>query len=204
MNGIALRTTLRVVLHVLLSVGIARVASAQFAMNSFLCLKTDPRDHAELWHLVNADQALRKGGKDALPDSARRARVLALYRADSVQTAADFANASLILQHGSRPEDYLLAHEFAVVGVALGCGGMLAGFMLPATEARLLSALGLNADILQHSTMARGVKIITRSAAPPPPPPHTGVGPTDLCRHAAAERTPGCASGARVATDERQ
>lgn len=136
-------------------------ADAQFGA-SFLCGKTDPHDNAELRQLIGADQAMRNGAANVPDDAARLARVLALYHADSLQTAADFANASLILQHGRQPEHYLLAHEFTMAGVMLGCGGSLGSFMLPASEYRLLNSLGLNADVLQHSAVTTGVQIITK------------------------------------------
>lgn len=129
-------------------------AAAQFG-NNFLCAKTDPNDNRELRQLITADQTGRRGhGAARGTDADRLARVFALLHADSIRTAADFANASLILQHGQRPEHYLLAHEFTVIGVGLGCGESFGGFMLPATAYRLLYSLGLDPAILEDAAQS--------------------------------------------------
>jgi len=53
-------------------------------------------------------------------DAARIARMKELYRAGSLQSGLDFHHAALVLQHGSEPEDFLLAHELCIVAVSKG------------------------------------------------------------------------------------
>src|SRR5262245_64570672 len=51
-------------------------------------------------------------------DAARLARVKELTLAGALVTGKDFHDAALVLQHGTEPEDYLLAHELCLVAVA--------------------------------------------------------------------------------------
>jgi len=74
-----------------------------------------------------------------LRDAARLARVKQMYTADELKTGADYYHAALILQHGHVPEDYLLAHEFCVVALALG--EKQAARLAAATEDRFLMSL---------------------------------------------------------------
>ena len=60
-------------------------------------------------------------------DRAREARIKALYQAGELRTGKDYYRAAMVLQHASRPEDYLLAHEFCVVAaVERGSGCAMA------------------------------------------------------------------------------
>src|SRR5262245_19609308 len=87
-----------------------------------------PRDLDELAKLYAEDQAdrLPGGGKPidwsvvGPRDRRREARVKELYEAESLRTGKDFHRAAMVLQHASRPEDYLLAHEFCVVALSKG------------------------------------------------------------------------------------
>ena len=58
-------------------------------------------------------------------DAARQQRVRELLLADQVHTARDFDNAALIMQHGNKPSDYLLAHELASIAAYKGNFGSL-------------------------------------------------------------------------------
>jgi hypothetical protein len=58
-------------------------------------------------------------------DAARQQRVREILLADQVHTARDFDNAALIMQHGSKPSDYLLAHELAAIAAYKGNIGSL-------------------------------------------------------------------------------
>jgi hypothetical protein len=53
-------------------------------------------------------------------DAARRDQVRALLASGSVTTAQDFHDAAFILQHGDKPDDYLLAHILAIQAIAKG------------------------------------------------------------------------------------
>lgn len=94
-----------------------------------------PADNAEMAALYAADQAVRvtldpaKFGDRAFmaqmsaDDAARRERTRALLDAGALQTGEDFRAATFIFQHGSTPDDYLLAHVLAVAGAAKGSSG---------------------------------------------------------------------------------
>jgi hypothetical protein len=58
-------------------------------------------------------------------DAARQQRVRELLLADEVHTARDFDNAALIMQHGNKPSDFLLAHELAAIAAYKGNFGSL-------------------------------------------------------------------------------
>ena len=53
-------------------------------------------------------------------DAARRAEAAKLLYAGKLKTAEDFREAAIIFQHGSTPEDFLLAHVLAVDAIAKG------------------------------------------------------------------------------------
>jgi hypothetical protein len=72
-------------------------------------------------------------------DRQREARVKALYESGALRTGKDYYRCAMILQHASRPEDYLLAHEFCVV--ALAKGERSARWLAAATEDRYLMNL---------------------------------------------------------------
>lgn len=91
-----------------------------------------PTDNAEMAAIFVADQAVRQNIDPArfrdrvfveqmnADDAARRERTRALLDAGALQTGEDFRAAAFVFQHGSTPEDYLLAHSLAVTGVAKG------------------------------------------------------------------------------------
>lgn len=53
-------------------------------------------------------------------DEARRRRTRALLGAGALTTGTDFYHAAFVFQHGSEPDDYLLAHSLAMAAVARG------------------------------------------------------------------------------------
>ena len=70
---------------------------------------------------MNADDAESACGDERTPAAPpRRERTRALLDAGALQTGEDFRAAAFVFQHGSTPEDYLLAHSLAVTGVAKG------------------------------------------------------------------------------------
>jgi len=109
----------------------------------------EDRDNPELKMLCDEDQADRSvaDGKSidwsmvAPRDAKRLARVKALYLDGKVSSAADYFNAALVLQHGAVPEDFLLAHEFAIVSVRKGYPGN-AAWLVAASEDRFLQIIG--------------------------------------------------------------
>jgi hypothetical protein len=82
-------------------------------------------DHHELAQLYAEDQSDRepKEGKGidwpivGPRDEARRKRIMEFYAAGELKTGKDYYHAGMILQHGNRPEDYLLCHELCVAAV---------------------------------------------------------------------------------------
>ncbi len=107
-----------------------------------------PRDLDELARIFEEDQGDRMpvGGKPidwrvvGPRDRKREARVKELYEAGSLRTGKDFYRAAMVLQHASRPEDYLLAHEFCLA--ALAKGDKDARWLAAATEDRYLMNVG--------------------------------------------------------------
>jgi hypothetical protein len=73
-------------------------------------------------------------------DRARRERVATLVREGILTTANDYYRAAMILQHGDRPDDFILAHELAVVAAINGNAN--AKWLAAATEDRLLRSMG--------------------------------------------------------------
>ena len=79
-----------------------------------------------LKQIVVRDQAIRTASsmKTAQPgaetDEDRRKLVRGIIDRNELHTGLDYANAALVLQHGSSPDDYLLAHTLAVVGTSKG------------------------------------------------------------------------------------
>ncbi|MDK2748906.1 MAG: hypothetical protein KYX67_16445 [Brevundimonas sp.] len=90
------------------------------------------QDNAEMAAIFAADQAVRQNltpdfFKDRAlvteminGDAARRVQTRALLDAGALQTGEDYRAAAFVFQHGSTPEDYLLAHSLAVAAVSKG------------------------------------------------------------------------------------
>jgi len=76
--------------------------------------------------------------KISVRDAYRQQRVRVLLQDGEVKTARDFDNAALIMQHGNKPSDYLLAHELGSIAGYLGAFGSLPAL----AEDRWLESLG--------------------------------------------------------------
>jgi hypothetical protein len=90
-----------------------------------------PAQEREIQRIFDADQKDRDFGLNQLPspeqiekmnanDAARRKRVRELLDQGALTTGQDFRQAAFVFQHGWTPEDYLLAHLLAMVGVSKG------------------------------------------------------------------------------------
>jgi hypothetical protein len=98
-------------------------------------------DSAELLQLYEADQKDREGSITqsidwtavSARDAERRNRVREIIKSGGVRTGKDYERAAMVFQHGSTPDDILMAHVLAVT--ALGKGN---------TDARWLSAAALD------------------------------------------------------------
>ena len=102
-----------------------------------------------LSQLVAADQEVRRGGitpegwpAAAKADAERRVEVLAMLKQGSIRTSLDYENAALIMQHGTQPNDYRLAHALATIAATLNPDSRFARWLQTATWDRLLHSLG--------------------------------------------------------------
>jgi hypothetical protein len=101
-------------------------------------------NNPELERIYQEDQAERTKGKPG-PDVAERdrerlKRVAALLDAGAARTADDFFHAAQAYNHGKTAEDYLRAHELAVL--AASKGNTKALFLSAASLDRFLRAIG--------------------------------------------------------------
>jgi hypothetical protein len=74
-------------------------------------------------------------------DRQRNVRIREIVKEGGLQTARDFANASLVMQHSSAFAGYELAHELAVCSMLLGDRGM-GRWLVAATYDRMLNSVG--------------------------------------------------------------
>jgi hypothetical protein len=129
------------------------------------------QDNVELAALKKVDQTDRAfvsspaeidWERVSVRDAARQNRVRELLMADQVRTAHDFDNAALIMQHGSKPSDYLLAHELASIAAYMGKFGSLAAL----AEDRWLVSIGRTQRWGSQFDWDGNVKEIATSQAP--------------------------------------
>jgi len=73
-------------------------------------------------------------------DAMRRAEASKLLAASELKTAEDFRDAAFIFQHGSDPNDYLLAHILAIEAILKG--DVSSKWLAAATLDRYLQAIG--------------------------------------------------------------
>ena len=103
-------------------------------------------DNAELVAIYQLDQIDRQSepidwAAVSQRDTERQLRVRQLLESGEVQTGADYHHAALVLQHSSEVEGIKLAHELAMVGMALG--DRESRWLAAASYDRLLTKLGL-------------------------------------------------------------
>jgi hypothetical protein len=107
--------------------------------------------NAELKGIVDADQADRREDWSKLTpeerkavsarDRARNVRTREIIGTGELHTAADFANAALVMQHSAQFSGYQTAHELAVCSMLLGDRG-LGRWLIAATYDRMLGSVG--------------------------------------------------------------
>ena len=84
------------------------------------------RSNPEMTSLFEADQAARQPGQPidwsivSREDQVRRARTKQLLDAGALESADDHYHAAFVFQHGSGPNDFLLAHSLALIAAARG------------------------------------------------------------------------------------
>lgn len=101
--------------------------------------------NAEMTRLYNEDQSDREPDeidwdKVTARDEQRRLATRALLTAGALHTAEDYEHAAFIFQHGSKADDYLLAHTLAMVAVGKGDKSSL--WIASATLDRYLMMIG--------------------------------------------------------------
>jgi hypothetical protein len=107
------------------------------------------QSNTELLKLYNEDQKDREKGVsmtkaelDAIAgnDAGRRKRVKEMLQTGEVKTPEDYDRAAFIFQHGSEPNDYLLAHVLGMTAMALDAGP--GRWIATATLDRYLKSIG--------------------------------------------------------------
>ncbi len=77
--------------------------------------KADQGDR-ENWAKMSHDEQMAVTPRD----EQRRKRVMQIVRASQLATSDDYYHAAMVLQHGDKPEDFLLAHELATIAAFKG------------------------------------------------------------------------------------
>ena len=96
------------------------------AMRTYALAEPARPSNPEMRAIFEADQAARTRGGPIdwsvvePQDRARRQRTGELLAAGALQSGDDYWHAAFVFQHGTEPNDYLLAHSLALVAVARG------------------------------------------------------------------------------------
>jgi hypothetical protein len=120
---------------------VARVAAASEAYRAGI--------NVELLELYEQDQADRSGGSGGIDwgavgprDEQRRERVTEIMAASEAEAADDYYHAAMVFQHGSEPEHFNMAHEWALRAAELDPDHGNAKWLAAAAEDRYLMNLG--------------------------------------------------------------
>ncbi|HYL93956.1 MAG TPA: hypothetical protein VEW69_12465 [Alphaproteobacteria bacterium] len=113
----------------------------------------DQRDRIAYAQATDAKKMQEASELMAAHDVSRRKQVHELLEQGVLRTAADFADAALIYQHGEKPDDYLLAHVLAMV--ALEKGDRRARSLCAVTLDRYLQSIG-EAQVFGTQYLTRG------------------------------------------------
>lgn len=122
-----------------------RVSDAWDKARTYAAMPDWP-DNPEMAGIFETDQAARQNpatidwpvvGKE---DTARRLRVKALLDGGQLRSGTDFYQAAFVYQHGSTPDDYLMAHTLAIIAAARGRPD--ATWIASATLDRYLQSIG--------------------------------------------------------------
>lgn len=126
---------MRLAVAVVAALALSSAAHAQDPDNQDNAPVASPANNAEMAAIYAADQAIRTNVNPAqfrdrafvetmrTQDAARRAQTRILLETGALQTGEDYRAAAFVFQHGSTPEDFLLAHSLAVAAVAKGSEG---------------------------------------------------------------------------------
>jgi len=109
--------------------GSAAAVSRNWDAQRSYTLEENTVSNTEMQKIFEADQKPRQNAGDLTPDkwivlnkadSERRQQTAKLLADGQLHTSEDFKRAAFIFQHGSTPDDYLLAHTLASIAVAKG------------------------------------------------------------------------------------
>lgn len=104
----------------------AAAVSTGWEQNKSYSQDDDSPSNAEMKRIFDEDQRVRQSGlktdfaEAARTDAERREQTRKLLSAGALHTGEDFEWAAFVFQHGSTPEDYLLAHTLAIVALKKG------------------------------------------------------------------------------------
>lgn len=105
----------------------------------------DAPSNPEMKRIYEEDQRVRQSYANIdwasvnKADAERRAATMRLLNAGALHSGEDFTWAAFIFQHGSTPDDYLLAHTLAIVAIERGAGD--ATWIAAATLDRYLQSI---------------------------------------------------------------
>lgn len=100
--------------------------STEWEANKSYSPDDDVPSNAEMKRIFDEDQKVRQSGltsdfaEAARTDAARREQTGKLLSEGVLHTGEDFWRAAIVFQHGSKPDDYLLAHTLAIVALKKG------------------------------------------------------------------------------------
>ena len=89
------------------------------------------QSNAEMQRICDEDQVARQGGFNIdwavvdKADAARRDETLVLLKRGALHTGEDYNRAALVFQHGSTPNDFLVAHTLALIALKKGDAGSI-------------------------------------------------------------------------------
>ena len=100
--------------------------STEWDPNKVYSTEDDVPSNAEMKRIFDEDQRVRESGiktdfaEAARTDPERREATRKLLSEGVLHTGQDFWEAAFVFQHGSTPDDYLLAHTLAIVALKKG------------------------------------------------------------------------------------
>jgi hypothetical protein len=113
------RYTVSVVAFILSS-GLFTAAQQASSTEMQRVFEEDQKDRDMNMARITPQQRAKWGTEVEARDKARRKQVLEFLSKGQLHTGDDYQEAAFVFQHGSTPNDFLLAHTFAMVSVAKG------------------------------------------------------------------------------------
>ena len=113
--------------------------------STYLFLHETDQSNPEMQRIYDEDQKPRQNMSQIdwavvnKQDDERRKQVQSLLSRNALHSGRDFEQAAFIFQHGSTPDDYLLAHTLAMVAIARGSASAI--WIASATLDRYLNSI---------------------------------------------------------------